>query len=144
MVNCQGMGMGREIIQPKIIRKLDRIKIVKHSIEHHNTHVIMSHLQRRPSEFIKTLATRFSPLKYGRIKRTLYPSCGSTLHRFNQVHILRSMESPHNITILKTRLYKCQICQNFSPVSAAIHSPPQPIQGLSCFVYDALTVIISL
>ena len=138
------MGTGREIIQLKIIRKLDRSKIVKYSIEHHNTHVITSHLQRRPSEFIKALATRFSPPKYGRIKRTLYPSCGSTLHRFNQVNILRGMESPHNITILKTRLYKCQICRSFSPVSAAIHSPPQPIQGLSCSVYNTLTMIIPL
>ena len=48
----------------KIIRKLDRSKII-YSIEQYNTHIITSQLQRRPSGFIKALAT-------------LYPSCGST------------------------------------------------------------------
>ena len=128
------MRAGREIIQLKIIRKFDRSKIIEYSIEQYNTHIITSQLQRRPSEFIKALATRFNPSKCSRIKRTLYSSSGSMLHRFNQVNILRGMEGPHNITILKTRLYKCQICQSFSPVSAAIHSPPQPIQGLICSV----------
>ena len=136
------MGAGRDIIQLKIITKLDRSKIIEYSIEQYNTHIIMSQLQGRPSEFIKALATRFSPPKCSRIKRTLYPSCGSMLHRFNQINILRSMEGPHNITILKTRPYKCQICRSFSSVSAAMHSPPQPIQGLSCSVYNMLTVII--
>ena len=58
------MRAGREIIQLKIIRKLDRSKIIEYSIEQYNTHIITSQLQRRPSEFIKALTTRFSPQKF--------------------------------------------------------------------------------
>ena len=65
------MRAGREIIQLKIIRKLDRSKIIEYSIEQYNTHIITSQLQRRPSEFIKVLTTRFSPPKCNRIKRTI-------------------------------------------------------------------------